>query len=351
MVLVSTPIQLRSGFSIIISIAATFIGTVVGAGFASGQEIYQFFSAQGYNGLIGLSITVLLLGKAGAKVFAIGRKIRVDSYEDFLRFLLGKRLAPVVDLILFGFFVILMGVMFAGSGTIFAELGMGYWTGVVGTAVLLIVVLFNELPGLIVANLIIIPLMFAGAIGVSVFAIQTRCNVLPAGTADLKWLLAALQFSAYNLVLSLPVLLSLAKRYPFPRILKAGGWVGSIGLGIMAALIHLALLCHLPHLRQSPLPMIELAKNLGPAAYFGYAVILWAEMLTTLFANAFGVAQRAAVWSGWPYRFWVLCFTMVGIIVGRAGFVQLIAGFYPVFGYLSLAILAFILFKTDTVRT
>jgi uncharacterized membrane protein YkvI len=343
--LVSAGMRQRGEFGNAPAIAATFIGTVVGAGFASGQEIYQFFSAQGMNGALGLVLTVLLLGVAGDRVFQMGRVIQARSYPDFLRYILGKRLAFAVDLLLLLFFVILIGVMFAGSGTIFAEMGLGYWTGIVATAVILIAVLLHELPGLITANLIIIPLMFCGAAGVAVFAMMTRCSGWPSGSADLRWFLPSLQFSAYNLILALPVLLSLAQRYPFAKTLRKGGWLGSIGLGLMAALIHGAILSHLPHLRNSPLPMVDLARAAGTWMYWGYAFILWAEMLTTLFANTYGVAQRAAVRSGWPFRFWVLVLTMLGIAIARAGFVNLIARFYPLYGLLSLILLIAILTK------
>ena len=38
------------------------VGAVVGAGFASGQEIYSFFNIYNENGLIGIIISSILLG-------------------------------------------------------------------------------------------------------------------------------------------------------------------------------------------------------------------------------------------------------------------------------------------------
>ncbi len=337
------PFNLRSSGPMVAGVAATFIGTVVGAGFASGQEIYQFFSRQGRNGSLGLLLAILILGAAGAKVFQIGRILQPESYGDLLRLIMGRRLAVVADLLLGLFYIVLIGVMFAGSGAIFAELGLGYWMGIVGTAALLLAVLFNELPGLIAANLVIIPLMFVGAVLASLVALKTRCAVLAPGPADWNWVLASVQFSSYNLVLSVPVLLSLSKRYPFAPVLTAGGWLGSLGLGAMAALIHYSIMLHLPHLRTSPLPMIELAKSAGTWFYIAYALILWAEMLTTLLADTYGLAERLASGTGWPYRFWILVLTAAGIIVAKAGFVNLITRFYPFYGYLCLVILALII--------
>jgi uncharacterized membrane protein YkvI len=325
-------------------IAATFIGTVVGAGFASGQEIYQFFSIHGLPGFWGVLLAIILLGIGGDKIFRMGCTLKPESYKDLLTYLLGSRLVHLADLFLFLFFTILIGVMFAGSGTIFKEMGLGYWTGIVITGLLLVLVLFRELPGLISANLVVIPLMFAGSIGISIYAICTRCATTTT-TTHFNWILASSQFSAYNLILSVPVLLSLAKQYPFRHVLKLGSWLGSIGLGLMAGFIHWSIISHLPHLKISPLPMIDLAKSVGTWAYWAYALVLWGEMFTTLLANTYGVAQRLVSLTGWPFQGWVIILTLVGILIAEAGFINLIAGFYPLYGYVCLVILILVFVK------
>ena len=38
-------------------VAATYIGTVVGAGFATGREIVEFFTVNGFYGTIGICIS------------------------------------------------------------------------------------------------------------------------------------------------------------------------------------------------------------------------------------------------------------------------------------------------------
>lgn len=43
-----------------IKVIFTIIGTVIGAGFASGQEIYSFFNKYNENGLIGLILSNIL---------------------------------------------------------------------------------------------------------------------------------------------------------------------------------------------------------------------------------------------------------------------------------------------------
>jgi uncharacterized membrane protein YkvI len=334
---------------VIPGIAATFIGTVIGAGFASGREIDQFFSIHGLYGWLGLALAVLLLGIAGVKVFQTGAALKPKSYQDFLVYLWGIRLAPVMDYLLLTFLIILIGVMFAGCGAIFETINSNYWVGSLVTGFCLILILVQEFAGVIWINLVIVPLMLLGSIVISISAIQTGSSAgSPMGLpleVDFSWMLASLQFSAYNIVLAIPVLLSLGKNYPGHWQLKMGGWLGSIGLGIMAGLIHWSILVHFLAVHQYPLPMAILAKSAGEWIYRGYMVVLWGEMFTTLIANTYGVAQRFAAITGWSFRIWVFILTCAGIAIGKMGFINLIAGFYPVFGYLCLVTLFLIILK------
>lgn len=326
-------------------IAATFIGTVVGAGFASGQEIFQFFSFYGIYGWLGLILAVFLLGFSGVRVFQVGAILKPQSYRDFLIYITGARWAAVLDFLLLVFLIMLIGVMFAGCGAIFETMNLDYWLGIAATALCLITVLCRELSGIIRINLIIVPLMFAGAIFVTIFSLKMGEMKPVTNHGVFQWILAALQFSAYNLVLAIPVLLSLGKKYPDRTLLNVGGWLGSVGLGIMAGLIHWAILVNFHTIQNNALPMAELAKYAGTWVYWGYAVVLWGEMFSTLLANTYGVAQRLAVVTGWPFRGWVFILTFIGIAIGRIGFVNLIARGYPLFGFICLAILILLIRK------
>jgi len=335
---------------IVPGIAATFVGTVVGAGFASGKEIFRFFTIQGLQGCLGVFCSILILGFFGERVFRIGLAIRPKSYKEFFEVCLGPALSRIADLIVSVFFVILIGVMFAGCGAIFEELGFGYWIGIALSALIVMMILFKELSGLITANLIIVPLMFCGALTVSLFAIQNRCAVSLWKSADFNWLLAAVQYSSYNLVLAVPVLLSLCRRYPSASHLKLGGWLGSLTLGAMAGLIYWSLIFHFPHLRGSQLPMVDLARLGGDCLYWMYALILWCEMLTTLLANTYGVAQRLAASTGLKFRSYVIILTIIGILIGQIGFGKLVTKFYPLFGYFCLAVLLLLIKKIPAAK-
>lgn len=331
-------------FRAIFGIAATFIGTVVGAGFASGQEIYQFFTVYGCYGSAGLILATLILATAANRIFKIGLRLQTHSYRDILQHLLGPALVPVADFFLLLFYLLLIGVMFAGSGSVFREINLDYGWGIVLTLLILIGVLYRGLPGLVKVNVLVIPLMFGACSVVAAYALFSRCNVVIPSVSSVNWILAALQFSSYNLILAVPVLLALAKDYPDSRLLGLGSWLGSIALGILAFLIHASISCH-NRLQDCALPMVYFARKIGGWFFWGYAFILWGEMLTTLLANVYGLGQRLAVLTGWALKWWVAVLGITGIGIAKFGFVKLIAAFYPLYGYLSMILLILIFLK------
>ena len=62
----------------------SIIGTLIGAGFASGQEIYLFFYRYGLNGIMGLVLCSILIGIITYKTFLIIQKNKINTYEEFL---------------------------------------------------------------------------------------------------------------------------------------------------------------------------------------------------------------------------------------------------------------------------
>ena len=68
------------------SIKAIFviIGTIIGAGFASGQEIYSFFNVYGVNGILGIVLSCVLIGFVIYRVLIKSKNKEINSYNDLL---------------------------------------------------------------------------------------------------------------------------------------------------------------------------------------------------------------------------------------------------------------------------
>src|SRR5699024_7197636 len=101
----------------VIKMASAFIGVIVGAGFASGQEILQYFTSFGFMGTIAAIISTILLAYFGMSLTKLVSRLQTLSYKDAIYTISGRWLGFVVDAILvftlFGVGV----VMIAGAGS------------------------------------------------------------------------------------------------------------------------------------------------------------------------------------------------------------------------------------------
>ena len=65
-------------------VVMVIIGTLIGAGFASGREIYLFFMEYGKLGQIGIIISGILTGLISYLVLKKVKEKQIESYEDLL---------------------------------------------------------------------------------------------------------------------------------------------------------------------------------------------------------------------------------------------------------------------------
>ncbi|MCI8485542.1 MAG: hypothetical protein HFJ20_00100, partial [Clostridia bacterium] len=76
----------------ILKVIFVIIGTLIGAGFASGKEIYIFFNKYGICGIIGILVSGLILGILVYKVFYILIKQRkINEYNELLNYMFDNR--------------------------------------------------------------------------------------------------------------------------------------------------------------------------------------------------------------------------------------------------------------------
>lgn len=319
-------------------VASIYIGTVIGAGFASGQEIRHFFSRFGRSGTYGLICSTVLLVYLGAKVMEWGRRIKAESYREFLHDLAGQWLGHAGDLLMTVFLFFLSGIMLAGAGAIAVQAGGKWAWGCWGTVFLAGVVLRRRLEGIKGVNLLVIPLLFITGIALNLSESPVSAPpVPPVFAVSGLWFLAALQFSAYNLFLALPVLVTLHQLEREETVLKWGGVVGGLALGILALLFHQVMLQR--DASGSELPLLALTMNWGRGWRIGYTIVLWGELFTTLIAHTYGLATRLGFINHRWFSGQIFLLLSISVMIGWFGFARLIATLYPVFGVVSLLIL------------
>lgn len=329
-------------------VAATYVGTVVGAGFASGQETLRFFVAYGPAGMAGVVLAAVLFCVYGILIMDLGRRLRATSHREVLHFACGRAVGRIMDGLITLFLGVTLAIMTAGGGAVFAEqLGLPGLLGSALTAGLAGLTILARMRGIIAANSVVVPLLALAVGGLSTLALGGSApGSILRGAApwpDLApaphWMLSALLYASYNLILSISVLAPLGAEVNDRRAILAGGLGGGLVLGLLAGGMGLALTLHMPDVSGFEVPMLYLARLYPRPVQWFYTLILWAEIYTTAIACAYGFSARAAEVLHGDYRKVVLAISGAALLLSGVGFSNLMANLYPAFGVPTLLLL------------
>src|SRR5690625_3978006 len=114
----------------ILKIASAFVGVIVGAGFASGQEILQYFTSFGHLGTLAAIVSTALFAYLGMILTKIGSRLKAESHKNAIYEISGRYLGIIVDaVIIFTLFGVGV-VMIAGAGsTLNQQFGLPVFVG------------------------------------------------------------------------------------------------------------------------------------------------------------------------------------------------------------------------------
>lgn len=337
-----------------VQIGAAYVGAIVGAGFASGQEIVQFFLVFGTQGLWGLALLGLLFAAFGMAVLYLIEQYGVETYQEMMQLLFGKRVGLIFDVWLTLFLLTGLCIMLAGGTAVFVEhlnlpgvLGLGVTAGGVALG------LMGKKTGVLGINSLLVPFMLAAAASVGVAALlygetPITSQINPPGAAGVlvgnNWLTATILYLSYNLVIGLVILSSLGKKVVQGNII--GGGFGGMFIGLVSLIMGIGLLSFSSRAFFYEIPMVYIAGKVHPFFRYVYIIFLWLALLTTAIANAYGLTNSAARLTGWNEGVVGLLILALVMPFTPIGFTRLVANLYPLFGYAGLPVLGAIVVRT-----
>ncbi|ASS75525.1 hypothetical protein CIG75_11380 [Tumebacillus algifaecis] len=332
-----------------LQIAFTYIGTVVGAGFASGQEILQFFTLLGPMAYPAILLAVALFAWVGVQMLMLGHKLRARSYREMTAYLFGRKLATLIDVAMMVMLFFVTVAMLAGVGALFEEqLHLSFQIGVLLTMVLTYLTILRGMKGIMAANTIIVPLMLFVVIMIFIQSfMQTEYKPTFAPTTTIhnySWILSAVSYAALNLGLAVSVLVPMGGEMKNTKVLQLGGLLGALGLGIMLLGAQYAMSTRMPLIAEYEVPMGFLSSTFSPLMQGVFIVALWGEIYSTLIANVFGLrSQLTNSRNSTQSSLITIVILTAAFFVAQIGFSNIVHYLYPVFGYVSLLLLLLLL--------
>lgn len=324
-----------------LQIAFTYIGTVVGAGFATGQEILKFFTQYGHWAVLTILLSTTLFIWLGTKMMVIARRIKAESYEDFNRHLFGQQVGSTISLFTMVILIGVNSIMLAGAGAIFEEhLGLHYQTGLLLTLVGSYFLLKRGISGIMQLNSIVVPLMLTLSLIIIVNTFQIpgaeRFLFLDTDRSFFGAWMSPLLYTAFNLGMAQAVLVPMARHTEDMQSIKRGGILGGVGIGFMLIAAHFAMSSQMPGIMHYEIPMGSIAVRLGTIVQTIYLLLIFLEIFSTFISDIYGVTTQLKQRLSIAPSVITPLLMLVCYLLSQFGFSSLLSVFYPIFGALAL---------------
>lgn len=332
----------------VIKIVFVIIGTVIGAGFASGQEIYTFFYSYGIKGLLGLVICSVLLSIIMYKVLKILIENKnIENYKEFLDEIIQNKLSRkylnvkfVLNNIINIFLLITFYIMVAGFGAYFAqELQINNLIGCVIIALLSFIVLMTSVKGVIKVNEILTPILiiFITTVGIMNFIKLDLESAISSITVakNYGWFISSILYCSYNSILLIPVLITLSKIIKNKKqaqltAIISGGIILIISVCIFFMLTRIDI-----DVAKLEMPVVYVISNFFKNLKKLYGLIILSSIFTTTISIGVSLLENISK-DKISYTQIALIMCITSVPISKIGFSNLIVVIYPFFGLLGI---------------
>lgn len=332
----------------IFRIAMAFVGVVIGAGFATGQEIIQYFTSFGVYGIFGAIISLILFAFVGMVLLELGSYYTATSHDEVLTKISNKTISKIIDVILlitmFGIGV----VMIAGAGSnLSQQFDVPTWFG----SILLVsmVIAFGMLDTDKVVSaissvtpfiIIFILIISIGTLFFTEYSFQELNPVAQTLESTLPhWIVSGANYASFNLTLATSMSLVIGGSEKQGTARKAGLF-GGITVGVLILLINFTLFAEIDVVGQYSLPTVELAANIHPIVGFLMSISVFTLIWNTAMSIFYSVSSRFSTSGTKQFRVILIGTVLIAFGLSFFGFTNLVSYFYPFAGYLGFLLIA-----------
>ena len=319
----------------------SIIGTLIGAGFASGQEIYLFFYKYKTYGIFGLVLCSILISTVIYKTCNIIYTRKIDNYGDFLEEVFNsKKISNISNIIINAFLLITFYIMISGFGAYFKQ--QFQINSIIGSSILTLmcfIVLIKDIEGVKFVNSFIVPVLIVIIVCLVFLCFKdilketTLINLEP--KMSIKWILDAIIYCSYNMILVIPVLVNLSRSIKnISQILIVSVLSGFI-VFILALSIFLILLSVNIDYSKIEMPVVYVINNSYPRFLAIYGIVILASIFSTAISIGISFLKNIAKnKKSYPQFVAIMCIS--GMLISNFGFSNLVKSLFPIFGYLGV---------------
>ncbi len=333
----------------------------IGSGFATGQEILQFFSAYGVKSIIGAAVMTIIFSLCGYSFLTDGYELQPRKGGEIIEYYIGRKVGKVFRIyILFLQFSVFV-IMITGAGAICSEMfGMKSLPVRVIISALAFAAAVLGLNRMSHITGVISYVVIVAAIGVGLYGFLSSPETISeadtiAASADIMkteggWLWSGLLYAALNIVAVANMGCMLGKNSPGHREAAFSGILGGLLFGAAVCCADLGLLANLKDVYALDIPVLAVAEKINPTFKAFFSCIILCGVFTTSVSSLWSFTCRFAEEGTVRFRIIAAAAAVSAVFIGQTEFKTLIGVVYPITGYVGLLLIIGILVKRLKLR-
>ena len=329
-----------------LSIAFVYIGLVIGAGFASGREIFEYFNLSSSTDFTGIIFSAFGFAAIAYITMSLAKRYSAETFDSLLSRVSGKFATPVklfMNLFMFcGFFI-----MLAASGVLFeSTFALSPKFGIFLLAALCFFVFVFDLRGIVTVNTILVPLMIAGMLYLCITSMLFDAKPVSSlyNSVRRNFLVSAVCYVSYNTITAGAVLVPLSANTQKCEIVRSSVLAGCI-LGGLIFLVWSTLNIYYDAIFSSEMPLLSLSAVHGAISKYIYTAVLFMALCTTAISQGFGILSKFRLEKTLDRALAAAIICLGAIPFAGFGFSALISRLYSAFGFLGMGWTAILIYK------
>lgn len=333
-----------------LKIALALVGLTVGAGFASGQEVIQYFLSFGYWGIAGAAIAGLTIAVFSGWVYQLGSYYLAEDHSAVFRSVSRPWVAKYMDITTMFTLFCIGFVMIAGAGSnLEQQFGFPTW---VGSAIMVVLLLLSGLLNIDTLTSVIsfiTPLLIICLLGAFVITLMhmpddfshlnelAQQNPHASGTFN-NWLITALNYATLVMIMDTSMMLVFAGSHMNPAQAGKGGLLGGIMFAVLLMILTFILFMNMEDIIGTDMPLLKVFDTMHPAVGVFVSIVIYLMIYNTAVGLLYALGRRLSHDKPGKFRPYYFASVLVGFALSFIGFADLVGWVYPLLGYLGLVL-------------
>lgn len=311
------------------------IGTFVGAGFASGKEIFNFFTIYSFNGIISIFIFSIFLFILIYKCLNIKINLKIQNYNEFIfylekkyKFFNHKFFLLIINIFLSSSFYIMIVAL---SSLFSYQFNVEKFITITWCILICFFIFYNKNINFIyIINSILMPILILFIIFLCAFNINLEninFSELNINLNIFTAIVMGLLYFSYNSLLLIPIIFNL--KTPKKNNNLKISIIFSLIIFLIAFLINLLLLSFYNLVYNLELPILYISNSSFKIFSYLYFFIILSAIFTTMISSGYSFTSNFYIDN---FKIKLIVFLLFSFIFCLFSFSDLINFFYPIFG-------------------